>query len=229
MSTALFAWPAQARYGRPLPKNKLYERARVSARLREQFVSQVDRIIWSYKLAPETINLPAKPGVPEIQVFSIHLKTPELHHDVLRCIDSAVHYPIVFELIHGAEDEARIQFVAAYKRPSQSDASQWVLSEYFTTDWLPATTARNALPLALDLAGLYEQILQRLIPLSVRANESLTELLARVEQLASKRRKVANAEARLAREKQFKRKVEINAHLRQLKNELEELTERESA
>jgi len=223
MSAALFAWPAQAWYGGNLPKNKLYERARVSARLREQFVSQVDRIVWRYKLAPETINLPAKPGVPEIQVFSIHLKTPELHHDVLRCIDSAVHYPIVFELVHGAEAEARTQMIAAYKRPIQADASQWVLSEYFTTDWLPATTARGALPVALDLADLYEQILYRLLPVPVRANESLSDLLARVEQLAAKRREVSKTEARLAKAKQFNRKVEINSTLRQLRAELQGL------
>jgi hypothetical protein len=57
------------------------------------FVEQVEQIVWQYKLAPETINLPAKPGVPELQIFSIQLKTPELNLDVLRCIDGAVQFP----------------------------------------------------------------------------------------------------------------------------------------
>ena len=89
----------------------------------------MEQIVWQYKLAPETINLPAKPGVPEIQVFGIQLKTPELNQDVLRCIDGAVQFPILFELSF----DGRTQVVAAYKRPSEVDASRWVLSDYFAT------------------------------------------------------------------------------------------------
>ena len=39
--------------------------------MKDLFVAQVEQIVWQYKLAPETINLPATPGVPEIQVFGI--------------------------------------------------------------------------------------------------------------------------------------------------------------
>jgi hypothetical protein len=95
--SALFAYPKQAEFGRVLPKNKIYEHSGANTRLKDLFVEQVERIVWRYKLAPETINLASKPGVPEIQVFAIQLKTPELHHDVLRCIDGAVQFPIIFD------------------------------------------------------------------------------------------------------------------------------------
>ncbi|VEC36251.1 Uncharacterised protein [Escherichia coli] len=62
-----------------------------------------------------------------------------------------------------------------------------------------------------------------------RPQESLADLVARVEMVAAKQREVEKAASRLAKEKQFNRKVEINAQLRQLKNELEELTGRENA
>ena len=117
---ALFSYPPQAAFGRTLPKNKLYEKAGANTRLKDLFVAQVDQIVWQYKLAAETINLPAKPGVPEVQVFSINLKVPELHLDVLRCIDGAVQYPIIFELCF----EGRVQPIACHKRPSEADASQ---------------------------------------------------------------------------------------------------------
>ena len=91
--SALFAYPRQAEFGRTLPKNKIYEHSGANTRLKGLFVEQVEQIVWRYKLAPETINLAAKPGVPEIQVFAIQLKTPELHRDVLRCIDGAVQFP----------------------------------------------------------------------------------------------------------------------------------------
>lgn len=217
---AFIGYPAQAAFGRTLPKNKVYEHSGANTRLKDLFVRQVEQIVWQYKLAPETINLPASPGVPEIQVFSLQLKTPELHRDVLRCIDGAISFPIVFELAF----DGRAQVIAAYKRPNESDASRWVLSDYFATDWLPANCQRTVMPVALHLGGLYEQLLHRLIPLSVRPQETLAELVARVEQVQAKQRELDKTTARLAKEKQFNRKVGINAAVRQLKTELESLS-----
>ncbi len=217
--SVLIAYPKQAAVGRILPKSKIYEHGGVNARLKEMFVQQVEQIVWAFKLAPETINLPERPGVPEIQVFSIQLKTPELHRDVLRSIDSAIPFPIVFELVF----EGKTQIIAAYKRPNEADASRWVLSGYFATEWLPEGGERTAMPIALHLGGLYEQLLYRLIPLRARPQETLAELVARVEQVQAKQREVDKISARLAKEKQFNRKVEINAQLRALKNEIEVL------
>lgn len=217
---AFISYPKQAAFGRTLPKNKIYEHSGANTRLKDLFVEQVEQIVWQYKLAPETINLPAKPGVPEVQIFAIQLKAPELNLDVLRCIDGAVQFPIVFELSF----DGRTQVVAAYKRPNESDTSRWVLSDYFATEWLPSDVQRIAMPVALDLVGLYEQFLQRLIPLPQREQESLVDLVARVEQVAAKQREVEKSAGKLAKEKQFNRKVEINATLRQLKNELEQLS-----
>lgn len=217
---AWVSYPAKAAFGRPLPKNKIYEHSKANTRLKDLFVKEVEQIVWQYKLAPETINLPARPGVPEIQVFSLALRTPELNRDVLRAIDGAVQFPIVFELGF----EGHMQVVACYKRPSEADASRWVLSSYFATDWMPAAATRTAMPLALDMAHLYAALLQRLLPMSARPQEALSDWIARVELAASKRREVEKTQARLAKEKQFNRKVEINALLRQLKNELQGLT-----
>lgn len=224
-NTAFINYPKQAVFGRTLPKNKIYEHSGANTRLKDLFVEQVDQIVWQYKLAPETINLLARPGVPELQIFSIQLKTSELNLDVLRCIDGAVQFPIIFELSF----DGRTKVIAAYKRPNESDASRWVLSDYFATAWLPSDCERAAMPLALELGGLYEQVLHRLIPTPPRLQENLADLVSRAELLAAKQREVEKVASRLAKEKQFNRKVEINAHLRQLKNELEELTGRESA
>ncbi len=217
---AMVRYPAKAAFGRPLPKNKLYEHSNANTRLKDLFVKEVEQIVWQYKLAPETINLPTRPGVPEIQVFSIQLKTPALNHDVLRAIDGAVQFPIVFELGF----ESCTQVVACYKRPSEADASRWVLSDYFSTDWVPTAGKRSAMPLALDLASLYQQLLYRLIPLPVRTLEPLVALVERFEQVRALKREVATVAAKLEKEKQFNRKVEINATLRQLKSELEQLS-----
>lgn len=224
-NAAFINYPKQAAFGRILPKNKIYEHSGANTRLKDLFVKQVEQVVWQYKLAPETTNLTAKPGVPELQIFSIQLKSAELDLDVLRCIDGVVQFPIIFELSFGG----RTQVIAAYKRPNESDSSRWVLSDYFATAWMPSDIERGAMPLATHLGSLYEQLLHRLIPASARPQESLANLVARVELVAAKQRDIEKAVSKLAKEKQFNRKIEINAELRQLKTELAELAGRESA
>lgn len=216
----LISYPKQAAFGRVLPKNKIYEHSGATPAVRDMFVRQVEQIVWQYKLAPETINLAAKSGVPEIQIFAIQLKTPELNREVLRCIDGAVQFPIIFEL----SIEGKIQVVAALKRPSESDRNRWVVSDYFSSQWMPNDGARMAMPLALDLGVLYEQLLQRLIQLPMRQNETLSELVTRGEHLRLRENEVQKITRKLAKEKQFNRKVEINAQLRAIRQELENLT-----
>lgn len=217
---AFILYPKQATFGRHLPKNKIYEHSGASTQLKNLFIEQVEQIVWQYKLSPETVNLPAKPGVPELQIFTIELKTEELNLKVLHCIDGAVQFPIIFEL----RFDGRTKVIAAYKYPSESDASVWKLSDYFATAWFSSDMERAAMPLALDLGGLYEQVLHRLMPTTARQQESLLELVVRVEQVVAKQRKVDKTAGELVKEKQFNRKVEINATLRQLKTELEQLS-----
>jgi len=219
MSQALFHYPKAAAFDRILPKSKIYEHSKPTSAVKELFVKQVDKIIWQYKLAPETINLPAKPNVPEIQVFTIALKTPELSEDVLRCIDQAIPLPIFYQLTFAN----RIKLKAAYKRPNDADAGKWVTESYFETDWLDKDTDRAELPVVLDLAGLYEHLLRPLLPLPPRTGESLKTQVERLSLLRTKQNEYRKLETRLNNEKQFNRKVELNAQLRQLKADLVKL------
>ena len=212
MTQALFAYPKQALFGRVLPKNKIYQHAAPGTALKELFVQQVEQIVWQYKLAPETINLPAKPGVPEIQIFDISLKTSELDQAVLRCIDKSIPFPIVFQLHH----DKRIKIIAAYKRPNEADSGKWVVDGYFASDWQAQDLIRQPLPVVLDLALLYEHMLRQLLPLPPRPGEALKQQIERWSQLQSKQNEYQKLEACLHKEKQFNRKVELNAQLRTL-------------
>ncbi|EML5730768.1 DUF4391 domain-containing protein [Pseudomonas aeruginosa] len=216
---SLFAFPGQARVGRPVPKAKIYEHGQIGSALRDKFVAQVEQITWAYKLAPETLNLPARPEVPEIQIFDIELKGAELDDEVLRAIDRAIPLPIIYQLHRDQE----ICMVAAYKRPSQAEIGKWMLNEHLAGPWLPDSTERHSLPVALDLQGLYEQLLRSLSPLAARPNERLLEHLERLAQLRGRQGEYKKLEARLHKEKQFNRKVMLNAQLRELKNEIDQL------
>lgn len=216
---ALFAWPQQAAVGRPVAKSKIYAHAKPTAALRALFVEQVESITWAYKLSPETINLPAKPAVPEIEVFEVALKLPDVSYSVLRCIDKAMPRPILFVLRHGGKSQP----IAAYKRPSEAASGQWVLGDYHAAPWQPDDLPRDGLPVALDLQGLYEQLMRQHLALPARIGETLRDQLDRLAELEAKQAAAARLETRLAQEKQFNRKVEINSQLRNIRSELHAL------
>jgi len=222
----LYAWPKQAAFGRVVPKSKIYEHAAVSAALKERFVQQVEQINWAYKLAPETVNLPATPAVTEIQVFRLTLKGVSLDHEVLKAIDRAIPFPLIFELVQGG----RVKLAAGYKRPAQNpkstaDSSRWLVGSYFETDWQPESSPRQSLPVALNLGVLYEKLMYHLSPLIPRPQEPLADLLERGEQVQARQREIERITSQLKREKQFNQKVELNAKLRRLRTEYTELSQ----
>jgi len=221
---ALFDYPQQTKFGRVVAKNKIYNQVKPSRKIQDAFVSQVSKILWQYKLSPKTTNLSETDKVKEIEIFEIVLKpdreTKSIDKNILRCIDKSIAHPIIFYLTYAD----KIKVIATYKRPSEADAAKWVISEeYFETVWLPVEAEHKKLPVVLNLSNLYEHILRELIPLQAQENESLEKQIERMEQVIVKGKAVKKLEARMNREKQFNRKVEMNADLRSLNNEIEQL------
>lgn len=224
----MFAYPQQAEVNRPVPKNKIYAHAKPSRSIRDRFVSQVAEIIWKYKLAPETVNIPAKGpangNVQEIQVFEIVLKGRELAEDVLRTLDKAIPSLLFFELTF----DGRVKFAAAYKRSSEANSRKNVVEAYFESPWQPANEARPPLPVALDLAALYEQMLHRHMlaspmALAPRPDEQLQSMADRASLIRATENECRKLEARIKKEIQFNRKVDLNSTLRARRAELARL------
>ena len=215
----MFAYPAKAEFNRVLPKVKIYANAKPSKRVKALFVSQVGEIVWQYKLSRDTVNLPPRDGYTEIQVFTISLKEGELAPEVLQVIDRAIPYPIFYCLEHGQ----RLKLVAAYKRPAADGSNKWVTGTYFETGWSDGTEVPLPLPVALDIKALYEQMLLAYVDLPPRPGETLAELVERIAAIHGCRREIQVLEARLRKEKQFNRKVELNTRVRAIRERLQEL------
>lgn len=119
-----------------------------------------------------------------------------------------------------------------------------MVGDYFTGDWLPEAAPRVALPVALNMGALYERLLEPLVagqtarlipgmgeapqaPFTPARPEDVVSLAARIAQaeaIKAQTREVERIKARLGREKQFNKRVVINAELRAAKKELERLT-----
>lgn len=215
----MFAYPDKALFNRAVPKTKIYANAKPSQKVKAMVISQINEIVWKYKLAEGTINLASRDGYQEIQVFDIVLKEPELGMEVLELIDGVIPYPLFFRLWHGDMTKQ----VAAYKRPAADGSGNWVTACYFETGWTPASAPLLPLPVALDIKALYEQMLLALIDLPPRNGETMQALVERVWAIRKFNRELQAVESRMHKEKQFSRKVEINAQVRFIQDRLQEL------
>lgn len=222
----LYDFPDRAAFGKVIPKIRIYEHTRISNKVKKMFAAEVERIRWAYKLAPETINLPEKDGVSEIQVFEISLKTETLHNEVLNVIDRAIPTPIMFVLSFNH----RSRYVAAYKRISESDSHKWVTGAYyFKTEWMDENShTRVDLPVVLDMATLYRGLLENILPVSIRPGEDIRDFVRRGEHFQALSREADKLRRRLKRERQFNRKVEINRKLRKTVGEMEQIRQQAS-
>ena len=218
----LYRWPPAAKFGRVVPKNKFYEHGKIAARVREKFVSEVQRITWAYKLADSTIHLRGTEAVPEIQVFVVAAKGDNVSDDVLVAIDRTVSFPIIFEINRDSGGEGQTRMVACHKRLNGSSGQ---LSGYFSNSWLPADTERSALPSALDLASLYTGLLTPMLPVEARAGERLIEAMERAGHARKLEREIATLERRLRTEPQLNRKVELRRELKEREARLAAVTD----
>jgi hypothetical protein len=218
----LFDYPTKARFGRKIPKSKLYENASVNTKLKDKFINQIDKIIWQYKLAPNTLNLDATDKVPEIQIFDIFLKTKEVDQALLEVIDKAIPLPIIFQIHKGN----KVKIKAAYKRPSESANNKWVIEAYFESEWLDKYSTKQPMPQALDLGKLYEQILKSLMPVEVissKTSQTLDQQVDKINKINSLKKEMDKLDSKYKKEKQRNRQFEINKQIKLKQKELDSL------
>ncbi len=212
----LYAWPPRTAFGRAIPKSRIYGAAQVPRAMQAKFVDRVDRMEWTHVLRADRLNLRPSAEVEEIAVIAIDLHTPDVEPAVLAAIEKAIPRPLILELKHAG----RMRMAMAWKRPSQAEAGKWVTATHAFTAWQPGDTPRQTLPIALDMATLYARLLEPLLPPRQIDDEPIAARVARAEEATQIEREVMRLENALARERQFNRKVEINAALRTAKTKL---------
>jgi hypothetical protein len=223
----LFNYPISAKVGRKIPKNKIYEQAiinnKFNTKLKNKFVNQIEKIIWQYKLATNTLNLNATAKIIEIQIFDIFLKNSELDEKLLRIIDNAIHHPIIFQI----HKNNKIKIKSAYKRASELNNNKQVIEMYIESDWLDKNTQKQPLPQALDLEQLFNQILKSLMPVEVINNKTLKntdEQIEVIRQINTLQKQIDELHFKYHKEKQRNRQFEINQQVKQKQRQLNNLS-----
>lgn len=219
MTDILYQWPAGARFGARVPKERFYERTALTAALREKFVAEVNRISWAYKLAAETINLPDSSEVPEIEIIQLDAKANDINAQVLASIDKAIPNPVIFEIHRDDAHGGAVKMTAAHKLAGAPAPKP---NAYFSTGWMRGDAPRTSLPTAISMTALYSALIGPLMPLVPRPGESPSAISERLDAVRRLEREISTLERKLRTEPQLNRKVELRRELKAKQAELDQ-------
>ena len=213
--------PKTTEFNKRIPKQKFYENMDISPALKKVFVEQVRIIYWKNKIAASTTNLVAGNDVTELEVFEVRLSRPVLDDSLLRQIDKEIPYHILFLL----EYQGKYQAWIGYKEAAASGNKAFKVNGYYHTEWL----VEDELPLklaGLNVDAVYENFVRQIAGDKLKteaAGESLKESVDRSEQKQQLEKQIATLQAKIRKEKQLNKQMQMNTELKKLKKELEVL------
>ena len=212
----MFGFPASTEFGKRIPKQKFYENIDISPEQKRMFIKQIHSICWQCKLAATTLNLSAGSTVTEVEVFGLELNAPELDETLLRLIDKAIPYHILYILTY----DSRAQAWIGYKDTSGGSAA----IRYYHTDWIPEDELQFRVD-GLNMDAVYENLVRQIAgdELQADAGESLQASVARDERRRQLEKQIATLENKMRKEKQLNRRMEINAELKKMKLAIRQL------
>lgn len=214
----MFGLPESTYFGKLIPKNKFYDKLTIDKKLERSFIDQINAIRWAHKLSADTLNVEKGSIVEEIEVFLIKLKTSEIDLNILRQMDKQLHYHLIFIL----EFEEQYQLWTGYKEESTNAAFK--VGNYYHTDWVTEDTFSLRID-GLNMDTIYENLVRQIAgdTLTQENSESLKETVERQAAREKLTKEIEKLRAKIRKEKQFNRQVELNKQLKALLKQLEEL------
>lgn len=201
--------PTATAVHRRMPKEAFYKHLSLTASLKRQFVSGVERIAVENSLTKDTLNLITDSEIKEILFLSVALRTQKFDTKIIEAIAKQNPHKLVFHLIFDGNSQIAIFHGKLYR-----------------TEWMPteevAMTA-NGDSLTEIWEGLIEQIALREECVKASGELSIDERLALQEQIEKLKKLIAKTEAAAWKEQQSKKKFELYSKVQKYKKDLEEI------
>lgn len=195
-------FPPACRFGKKIPKRKFCEGA--SPQVRRVFTEVVESVVWEYKLAPDTIGVAPGENIGEVEILRVVLKREAPIRLALDAMRKAIPYPLIFVIEYGDKRQLLAYYDGGWQK----------------SDW---ATEHDLRLHGLDLDAVYENLIRQIGGIARKGGLSEdAAALARKRQLE---KRIAQLLGKMRAEKQFKKRVEYNQLLRELKRELAELAD----
>lgn len=171
-------------------------------------------------LSSDTLNLPAKGKVKEIYVFDIELSSKTIPALFISALDKAINLHTIFVLHYDRKE----MLYGAYKERTEKGVK---IAKYYGTNWKDQSE-QIIVPLVTSLDEIYKAMICTLIPLDAVDEENTSDFVARYEQVTKLKKEIDKLQHHVDTEKQSKKRFELNEQLKQMKTDLQQLTNKEN-
>lgn len=195
--------PKECLVNRFIAKKVFYEHIEISSLVKDEFIKEVDKITWMYKLSEDNIHVKKTKNIEEIQIFQIEVRNKIIPKNVIKIITKGIPYKILF-LIKYNDD-----YCYVIKPNEYIYNTKWNENIEFDFE-------------GLTLESIYDKIIKQIIKEEHNQNsiENILEEKVKIDNLNKKINQLRN---KVRTENQFDRKVVLNCELNKLIKEMEKL------
>ena len=213
--------PENAVVNKFIAKTKFYERATLSSKLQNEFINKIQKITWKYKLAEDTIGISKTDSVTEIQVFEIELKEQVIPENVLKVIDKAIPYQILYQFVYKDNTAYGITLKCPILRTMPEKESAGTRNYYFSR-W---NEDLNFDFTDIDLEKVYQKVIKAFINNEAKNRSDFAAIIDADDKIKQLGKEIKTLGKKIKKEKQFNRKVELNKSLLERQKQLQSIKE----
>lgn len=212
--------PQNALVDKFIAKTKFYEKVSLSSKLQNEFINKIQRITWKYKLSEATIGVNKTDNVTEIQIFTIELKEQIIPKNVLKVIDKAIPYQILYQFVYqdniayGITLKGSILKTIAGKETSSQN--------YYFSGW---NEDINFDFTGINLEKIYQKLIKEFIGKEANKQSDFETVIEVDNTIKSLEHDIKTLANKIKKETQFNRKVELNKLLLEKQQQLQSLQE----
>lgn len=212
-------FPASTIVAQTVPKNAFYKRAKPqrTTALKDFLTTTFERIIWLYKLHPDTLNIADGRQVHEIDVFLCSLKATNYDERLLSELDALLPRQTLYLMDHEGQFDLLMQYKAVSEQGTVQPSGRWERLSQLDLSTTP-------LPLrGYDMDALYADFLGTLSQLGTSSEadyQRATELKQQAERL---QKQCESLLKKKKQERQYNLRLEIGRELKLRQAELAKL------
>lgn len=195
--------PQNCLVDRFIPKKTFYERVNISTILKQEFIDNLEKIIWKYKISQDNLNITKTDKIEEIEILELFLKEKCDVKNIIKVITIEIPYPILFKINYKNE------YMYAIKYESDIIQTEWNENIEISIN-------------GLDLNAVYENLVKQIAGIDNNSKDVKKEL-GKIKEIELLEKEINKLKSNIEKEKQFNRKVELNKKVRKLEKEMEAL------
>ena len=202
----MYGLPQRTEINKPLHKTKVFEKFDLTASQRDSFDADISRMFITHVVAESTIpTIKAGKEIADFYVIEVSLKRREYAPKNIELLAKFIPRKILFVL----HFEEKAQFAIHH--------TKLICSEWQQRDTLNVPLA------GLDLDAVWENIVATIGSITVQEGNTLTEQIKSDEQKSKLQKQIQLLQQKLNKEKQYNKQIEINAEIKLLKKQLNDI------